>query len=388
LKGSKSEMERRFHPVANIFPLLQGEEFDGLVESIRTKGLLNPIWLHPDGSVIDGRNRYNACPIAGVERRYQTWDGKGSLTDFVFAQNFDRRHLNATMRALAAKRAEPWYAKEAKERQLATLKKGKQHAPVTQKVGERKKHEGEAADKAAKVAKSNRQYVADLKRIEKEAPEIYAQIEAGEIELTPAKRQVREQKREKRRKENAELVKVAKTPEEIKAKFATIVIDPPWAVSDEGDVNQFGRANPDYHTMPFADILKLPVADKADVDCHLYLWITNRSLPKGFELIEAWGFRYITCLTWCKPSFGIGNYYRGSTEQILFAVKGQQSLKRKDVGTWFLAERGKNDLGKDDHSAKPAEAFQLIESCSPGPYLEWFPGSKVRDGWTKLGVAN
>jgi len=380
-------LQRKFHSASTIFPLLEGEEFPGLVESIRAKGLLNPIWLHPDGSIIDGRNRYRACLKAGVQPQFETWSGKGSLTDFVFAQNFDRRHLNATMRALAAKRAEPFYAAEARQRQLAALKKGKKHAPVSQKIDYRA-NESKAAARAARVSKSNRTYIADLKRIEKESPTVYARIESGELELIPAKRQVREQKREKRRKENAELVKVAKTPEEIKAKFATIMIDPPWDRGDEGDVNQFGRANPDYHTMPFADILKLPVADKADVDCHLYLWITNRSLFKGLELMEAWGFRYITCLTWCKPTFGIGNYYRGSTEQILFAVKGQQPLKRKDVGTWFLAERGKNDLGKDDHSAKPEEAFQLIESCSPGPYLEWFPGSKVRDGWTKLGVAN
>jgi N6-adenosine-specific RNA methylase IME4 len=379
-------MQLRFHPASTIFPLLEGEEFDALVESIRAKGLLNPIWLHPDGSIIDGRNRYRACLKAGVEPRFQTWNGKGSLAGFVFAQNFDRRHLNATMRALAAKKSEPFFAAEAKERQRQSPgrpKKGQEKG--TQKVEQvsRSKNESLAADRAAKAAKSNRQYVSDLKKIEKEAPQVYARIEAGELELTLAKRQVREQKREKRRKENAELVKVAKSPEEIKAKFATIIIDPPWDVSDEGDVNQFGRANPDYHTMPFADILKLPVADKADVDCHLYMWITNRSLPKGFDLIEAWGFRYITCLTWCKPSFGIGNYFRGSTEQILFAVKGSQPLKRKDAGTWFLAERG-----KDDHSAKPEEAFQLIEPSSPGPYLEWFPGSKERDGWTKLGVAN
>lgn len=201
----------------------------------------------------------------------------------------------------------------------------------------------------------------------------------------PAKRQVREQKREKRRQENIELIKAAKSPDEIKGRFATIMIDPGCDVSDEGDVNQFGRANPDFATMPIAEILKLPVADKADIDCHLYLWITNRSLPKGFKLIKKWGFKYITCLTWCKPSFGIGNYFRGSTEQILFAVKGQQPLKRKDAGTWFLAERGKKKHEDDSgHSRKPVEAYELIESCSPGPYLEMFSRSD-REGWMHWG---
>lgn len=180
-------MDRPFHPVAAIFPLMQGAEFDALVESIRTSGLLNPIWLHPDGSIIDGRNRYRACLEAGVEPRYQKWNGKGSRTDFVVAQNIERRHLNGTQRALLAKKLQPLYAIEAKEKQVAPLKKGKR-LPVTQRVGERKKHEGEAAERAARAAKTNRQYVSDLNKIEKEAPKVYAKIEAGEIELPMAKR--------------------------------------------------------------------------------------------------------------------------------------------------------------------------------------------------------
>jgi N6-adenosine-specific RNA methylase IME4 len=108
------------------------------------------------------------------------------------------------------------------------------------------------------------------------------------------------------------------------------------------------------------------------------LWVTNRSLPKAFRLIEAWGFRYITCLTWVKPSIGMGNYFRGSTEQVLFAVKGSQMLKRRDVGTHFEAKRG------DGHSAKPDEFYSLVESCSYGPYIDVF-GRKERDGWTVWG---
>lgn len=110
----------------------------------------------------------------------------------------------------------------------------------------------------------------------------------------------------------------------------------------------------------------------------MYLWVTNRSLPKAFVLIEAWGFRYVTCLTWCKPSIGMGNYFRGSTEQILFAVKGSQQLKRHDVGTHFTAPRGKG------HSAKPDEFYQLVESCSYAPFIDIF-GRKERDGWSVWG---
>ena len=186
-------MERRFHPVAAIFPLMQGVEFDALVESIRTKGLLNAIWTHPDdGGIIDSRNRERACARAGVEPRYQEWNGEGSLIDFVVAQNVERRQMNGTQRALLAKKLEPLYAAEAEERQREAGERGKEGGrgkknPLPKKLG-KGKHEGEAAEKAAKAAKTNRQYVSDLKKIEKEAPGVYAKIDAGEIDLRMAKR--------------------------------------------------------------------------------------------------------------------------------------------------------------------------------------------------------
>lgn len=185
-------------------------------------------------------------------------------------------------------------------------------------------------------------------------------------------------KQESQREENAAKIETLATPLDAQGLFQTIVIDPPWDWGDEGDVNQFGRAKPEYSTMPFADIKALPINKIADANCHLYLWVTNRSLPKAFALIDAWGFRYITCLTWCKPSIGMGNYFRGSTEQVLFAVKGSQPLKRHDVGTYFNAPRG------DKHSAKPDEFYQLVESCSYAPFIDIF-GRKERDGWSVWG---
>ena len=197
-------------------------------------------------------------------------------------------------------------------------------------------------------------------------------------EIKQAARKGKENRQEERRAENTEKIEKLATPLDAQGLFQTIVIDPPWDWGDEGDVNQFGRAKPEYSTMPFDEIKNLPVNKIADVNCHLYLWVTNRSLPKAFALIDAWGFRYITCLTWCKPSIGMGNYFRGSTEQVLFAVKGSQPLKRHDVGTYFTAPRG------ESHSAKPDEFYRLVESCSYAPFIDIF-GRKARDGWSVWG---
>ena len=196
--------------------------------------------------------------------------------------------------------------------------------------------------------------------------------------ITDVDREAKAIKRESERKKNAVKVSELADPLEAQGLFQTIVIDPPWDWGDEGDINQLGRAKPNYSTMPIEDIEALPINKISDDNCHLYLWVTNRSLPKAFRLIELWGFRYITCVTWIKPSFGMGNYFRGSTEQILFAVKGSQPLKRKDYGTHFEAQRGKG------HSAKPDEFYKMVQSCSYDPYIDIF-GRKNRDGWTVWG---
>ena len=192
------------------------------------------------------------------------------------------------------------------------------------------------------------------------------------------KRAEQKEQRENVRQENTEKIEKLATPLDAVGLFQTIVIDPPWDWGDEGDVDQFGRARPDYQTMSIQEIAQLPIAKIADANCHLYLWVTNRSLPKAFGLLEAWGFRYITCLTWVKPSFGMGNYFRGSTEQVLFGVKGSQPLKRRDVGTHFEAPRGSR------HSAKPEEFYKLVESCSYPPYIDIF-GRSSREGWSVWG---
>lgn len=199
-------------------------------------------------------------------------------------------------------------------------------------------------------------------------------------------RMAKEKERQQMRDDNAKIIAKGKCTPITTADFSTIVIDPPWKWSDEGDKSQFGRGDPAYATLSFEGVRDFEpcgdgrkVGDFAAKNAHLYLWITNRSLPKGFALLEAWGFRYVTCLTWRKPSIGMGNYFRGSSEQILFGVRGSLPLLRNDVGTWFQAKR----QGK--HSTKPEEFYQLVESCSPGPWLELF-ARKERKGWTAAGA--
>lgn len=363
-----------FHPAANLFPLMPDDELAELTKDIVANGLRESIMLATDGSILDGRNRYRACMAAGITPRFAAYAGDDPL-GYVVSLNLHRRHLTPTQRAMVAVDMLPLLEQQAKERMLA----GKAPDPG-EKVPQGHGRAPKATEHAAAAVKVNPRYVSDAKRIVEKAPELAEPMRRGEVTLQQAKREVKEAERQERRHENHQDVATATDINLLRGqRFATLVLDPPWDWGDEGDQDQLGRSRPTYHTMPYAEIAALPISDIADQDSHLYLWITNRSLPKGFALLEAWGFRYVTCLTWCKPSIGMGNYYRGSTEQVLFGVRGSQPLQRRDVGTWFTATR------PGAHSAKPPEFYRLIQSCSPGPYLELF-ARQPRTGWTVWGA--
>jgi N6-adenosine-specific RNA methylase IME4 len=360
----------KFHPLAELFPLIRGDEFDDLVADVKANGLREPIWTYED-QILDGRNRWLACEAAAIAHRpMREYTGDDAL-GFVLSMNLHRRHLTTEQKAVLALDVLPFQERQAKERQ------GERN-DLVERIPQG--DDGKARDKAAAAVGVNPRYVSDAKRIKEEAPELIERMRNAEITVPQAMRELKERKREERRQENREAIAAAPSIQAVRGAFSTIVLDPPWDWGDEGDQDQLGRARPTYGTMPFEDMLKLPVAEYADTDCHLYLWITNRSLPKGFALLDAWGFRYVTCITWVKPSFGMGNYFRGQTEHALFAVRGSQMLKRKDAGTVFTAARGPRG-----HSSKPTEFYDLVESCSPGPYLEMFARGN-RNGWQSWGA--
>ena len=156
-------------------------------------------------------------------------------------------------------------------------------------------------------------------------------------------------------------------------KFRTLVIDPPW---DHEGLSIAGRGRPEYAVMSHEELLALPVAQWADDECHLYLWTTNNFILRAGELIKAWGFDYKTCLTWVKPGFGLGSYFRSSTEHCLFAVKGKVNTRVNNVPTHFMAPTSK-------HSSKPDVFFDVVERASYPPYLEYFEpvDDRQRDKW-------
>lgn len=166
-------------------------------------------------------------------------------------------------------------------------------------------------------------------------------------------------------------------------KFSTIVADPPWPDQGRGPKwGSGGNSQPvtDYYPcMPFEEINKLPIGDLAEKDAHLYLWTVNRYILHAYDAAQEWGFRPVVLLTRCKPPMGIGlgGTYCQTSEHILFCRRGTLTAKRRIDRTWFEWPRGR-------HSEKPQASFDLIESVSPGPYVELF-ARKERPGWERWG---
>lgn len=171
-------------------------------------------------------------------------------------------------------------------------------------------------------------------------------------------------------------------------KFATFVADPPWRY---GNTSTRGAAENHYPTMSIEELCELDVVPTHAADqAHLYMWTTAGHLPEAFKVMEAWGFEYKTYLVWTKPQMGMGNYFRVSTELVLFGIRGGLRTQTRNTMNYFDAPRQK-------HSAKPPQFQDLVVANSPGPYMELFSRcnansmltgcqcSKCRLGWTVWG---
>jgi N6-adenosine-specific RNA methylase IME4 len=165
-------------------------------------------------------------------------------------------------------------------------------------------------------------------------------------------------------------------------KFLTILADPPWQQPMTGSRKRAkGGVAPalPYPTLPLADIKALPVGALAAPGCHLWLWTTNAFLRQGFEVMEAWGFRYLAPIHWVKPS-GVGNYVVHRTQTVLLGYLPPCRFDNKRYFPNVLSI----PRNPPRHSEKPPEFYELIEQVSSAPRLELF-ARRRRPGWSVWG---
>jgi len=180
------------HPIADVWPMMDEAKLAELADDIRKNGQLVPVWLY-EGKILDGRNRWAACKIAGVEPKTKEYAGD-EPTAFAVSLNDRRRHMNKGSLAAVAAELEPFFAADAKRRQRDSGgdKKRAIARSVMEKVPEpiHKKAAAPARQEAAKSVGVNDRYVSDAKKVKAEAPEVFERLKAGKITMQDAKREV------------------------------------------------------------------------------------------------------------------------------------------------------------------------------------------------------
>lgn len=212
-------MTLEYHPLADIFELIEGDEFTSLVEDIKEQGLLEPITLL-DGKILDGRNRYRACLEAGETPVFVAYGDKsayenfpyevevfGGLDDpasFVMSRNIMRRHLTTSQRALLAVKLKKIFQEEAKKNSLSNLKQThnseveilppREETPE-KSVEPKDKTADKSRDKAGRIAGVSGKMVDMAEFVEEVADEeIKSAVAKGETTVSSAYKKVREEK--------------------------------------------------------------------------------------------------------------------------------------------------------------------------------------------------
>ncbi len=332
-----------------------------LAESIEEVGLLHPIVVTPEGRLIAGQRRLEACRTLGwtevpvsVVDLYQAARGEAH-------ENFVRKDLLPS-EIVALKRAiEPLERRAARERQGSRADLC-HPATIAECQGA-----GDARDKIARYLGVGRTTVERAEAIveaAEEEPEEYGHLvdqmdRSGKIAGAYRRLTVLRQAKE-----------LETTPPELPTgPFQVIVADPPWRYESGNDLP--------YPTMDIDEIKGLPVEDMAAEDAILWLWTTNAHLRVGFEVVEAWGFEYKTLLTWVKDRMGTGEWLRGQTEHCMLATRGKPVFLHGSHTTVIEASRR-------EHSRKPEEFYAVVASTCPGSRVELFARSE-RDGWCAFG---
>ena len=374
-----------FHSLAELFPLIEGAEFDELVADIKAHGLIEPIVLHED-KILDGRNRYRACLAAKVEPKFAPFRGDDPVA-FVISANLRRRHLDESQRAMVAAKLA-----NLRDGQRADLVEGLPIGRASEllNVGERTvararevQDYGTAelvrAVEQGKVSVSAAADVATLPEVEQQ--EIVAR---GEKEILQAAKAIRAEKA--RERHSARMIRIAQvsagnTPLASEQRYPVILADPPWDYRPYDETSGSARAAAEhYPTMQLEQICELPVAGIATENAILFLWTTAPHLKESFEVLTAWGFEYKTNAVWVKHLQGLGFFVRGQHEHLLIATKG-------DIPCPLPANRPSSviDSPRREHSRKPDEAYELIERMYPDlPKIELFARS-AREGWASWG---
>ena len=168
-------------------------------------------------------------------------------------------------------------------------------------------------------------------------------------------------------------------------KYKIIYADPPYYFKSYSQRGEKRNATQHYNCMEFNDILRLPLSNICDVDCVLFLWVTDPFLERSLELIKKWNFSYKTvAFTWVKENrsegyfTGLGYWTRANSESCLLATRGHPKRISRSVRQLVVDVR-------QEHSKKPdCVRDRIVQLMRDLPRIELFARQKT-PGWDVWG---
>jgi len=426
-----------FHPLANIFPLVEGQDFADLVKDIRTHGLREPIVLL-EGKILDGRNRYRACVAAGLlpgslntltvpQLKYfkhhvpagQATPSQDQLLDFVWSKNFHRRQLDKSQRAMVMADYETFRhggARRAMVQDANLQLENTEPAPAGPTRAElaERGHVSERLLASAAVVRDHA--IPELKEAVRQGGLAVTSIE--EIALQPAEQQkaiydalprddagkltpeakkalapiIKEvraekqaEKKEKRTRREADLAdKILSLPEE---KAGLILSDFEWHFKvrsaetgmDRHAANHYVTASDAHTPEAIVERQRERMSVAAD-DCIHLMWVPASFSAIGHKVMELQGFTYVSQFVWIKDRIGTGFWVRDKHELLFIGVKGK--VPAPAMGDQFESAI---TAAKGAHSEKPDFQYEIAEHYFPNlPKIE-LNARRVRPGWMRWG---
>ena len=390
----KLPAKRAFHPLADLFPMMDDAALQELGDDIGANGLRDQI-VTLDGAILDGRNRYRACKANRINiprRMFRAFNAKIDGDDplaWVISKNLKRRHLNETQRA--------WVASK-----IANLKDGQRADRVGRSI------DLPTAARMLNVSDTTIKRATAVRNNKNATPQLLAAVEQGRITINLAKQAadlpadeqheiaaravdgdtrivkklVKRRAREKRERDLAD--KIEALPN---IRVGVIYADPEWKFKTFSEDGKGATADNHYSTSALDVIKSRDVPSIAADDCVLFLWATQPMLDQALEVMEAWGFKFVSHGFWRKtgktnqPRSGTGHWLINHHETLLIGTRG--NIPCPAHGTqWpsvIKAPRGR-------HSEKPDVFYELIESYFPNlPKIE-LNARKARPGWHRWGA--
>jgi len=355
-----------------LIPQLTLEEYSQLRANIAANGCQDSIKTWQD-QIVDGHNRYNICRALQMSYpvKEMSFKSEAEAQVWIITNQFGRRNISMFTKAELALKLEPLIAEQAKVNQIE--RKGKQAGSTL--LNSEKLPTIHTGKELAKLAKVSPDTIAKTKFLLANADDVTKErLRIGKTtvhkEFTAIKRQA----------VIAKLAQTAKvTPPTIDGKFDVIVVDPPWPVEKiERDVRP-NQTLLDYPTMTLEKIraFQLPT-EKANDNCHLFCWTTEKFLPVTFDIIAGWGFEYIFMMVWHKNGgFQPFNLPQYNAEFCVYARKGTPIFLTTTAFNICNAWR------RGEHSQKPDEFYELVRRVTVGRRLEIFNRRKIEGfiGW-------